>query len=168
MRRPITDAQLEKITVTGAEEATMRRRISQLSAHLDRMGLAHNPITGVGLVRVACQGASLIGLPREDVGRFIALAIGMFPTRGEVLVLPTREEMADVLPMCGRLSAICNAAFRHDPIDALEMVAQQLMVGTAFMRFCGYEESTVWVVFDACWIDAENATAAVGQRGPKA
>lgn len=166
MRKPVTQEQLDRVEVTPEDEAAFKRGMDRLLEAVGRSTLGHRPIAGIALLRAALQGASLMGLPHEDLARVVGYALNTFPARGQP-VRPTDAELDDVYPFVKQAHLIASSCFRHEP--ATDLVGIELWCAVAILRFHGAPDATVYKLFTASVVDADRATAGFVQaQGNKA
>lgn len=167
MRRPITQAQLDRVDVTEQEEADFKRWCDTLIDKLTPL-TGTGPEIGVALVRAACQVGSLIGIPPADFERFAGYALDTFDARPP-FVRPSDEDIEGMYKKVARVIAITTAALRHEKLAATDVMGVQLWVGVALLRYSGTPDHLVLAIVSASFADADKMSAAVvHEKGAKA
>lgn len=168
MRKPATDAELERIDVTDADIAHFKGMMGCVQDRIHRVGIdEEDPNTGVATLRAGCVAATLLGLPVEDVTRMVVGACDLFePPAGKAPVMPQLIDAASLNALSRRVTVVASGALRREaPTD---QAAALIYMGVSYLRFAAHSTDTVLALFAACWKDAERSVAELGARGAKA
>lgn len=144
-RAPVTDEQLDQIPLDPAESDKMRARVLRLSMRIDALGLSEDLLTGVSLIRAGCIYASLLGLPPEDLWRFVRMGVQMAPRRDVSRVLEMTEERLQKHTL--RVLLVSREVLAEDGADDFDALAVQLIVGAMQLRFGGLAEAQIAALF---------------------
>lgn len=162
MRRPATEAELERIDVTPEDIEHFKGMMNRVSDRVHRVGLnEEDPNVGVAMLRAGVQAAVVLGLPVEDVVRMVVYACDLFePPGGKAPVFPALIDGAEMNALSRRCAFIACGALRNEaPTD---QAAACLYVGVSIIRFAAHATDTVLELLTACWKDAERAMVAAG------